>query len=232
MVLGTTVGWNTAPSDYFIVTDPIASGDLESSFVVPIVACKQDLSIQQSSLAFGVSKAKSVNKLKSVIIGSSVRYDPPDPLVIVLPSLLKKVFNFTPISLSSSFLSFLTLDDINHDTLVPAYFHDNHLLIHLAFILYPQLGDQAPKIALDYVDVEEEDTTDNERTMNVDHYEGGTEEDVIVPVQTETNDADLDVEILDAPPAIFKTLSNKSLKVKEKPDDSFLRHSKRISNKL
>ena len=42
-----------------------------------------------------------------------------------------------------------------------------------------------------------------------------------------------DVEILDAPPAIFKTPGRKkTLKVKEKLDDSFLRRSKRISNKL
>lgn len=59
------------------------------------------------------------------------------------------------------------------------------------------------------------------------------EADGIMPPQINVEDADLDLEILDAPPAIFKALSKKkTLKVKEKLDDSFLRRSKRISNKL
>jgi hypothetical protein len=41
---------------------------------------------------------------------------------------------------------------------VPSYFVDKHILVHLAFILSPQLGDDAlEKIALDYLDEDEED---------------------------------------------------------------------------
>jgi len=44
---------------------------------------------------------------------------------------------------------------------------------------------------------------------------------------------DVDVEILDVPPLVFKTPRKKrAVRVKEKIDDSFLRHSRRISNKL
>ena len=45
---------------------------------------------------------------------------------------------------------------------MPSYFSDRNLLVHLAFILFPQLGDNAlEKIALDYL-VEEEGEEDPE----------------------------------------------------------------------
>lgn len=46
-------------------------------------------------------------------------------------------------------------------------------------------------------------------------------------------ETDVDVEILDAPPPVFKTpMKKRAIRVKEKIDDSFLRRSRRISNKL
>jgi hypothetical protein len=45
---------------------------------------------------------------------------------------------------------------IDHDTEIPPYFRDNHLLTQLAFIMHPQLGDNAlEKIARDYLEFEE-----------------------------------------------------------------------------
>lgn len=47
--------------------------------------------------------------------------------------------------------------DIAHDTLIPTYFSDHSNLVHLAFLVPPQLGGQAlEKIALDYLDVDDE----------------------------------------------------------------------------
>lgn len=108
------------------------------------------------------------------------------------------------------------------------------LLVHLAFIAHSQLGDHAlEKIALDYMEEDEEEIADNASTVNVEQFGGVHEEDTILPDQSETADVDADLEILDAPPAIFKTPSKKkTLKVKEKQDDSFLRRSRRIANKL
>ena len=48
--------------------------------------------------------------------------------------------------------------NINHDTHVPSYFTYNQILVHLAFILSPQLGEQAlEKIALDSFEEEDEE---------------------------------------------------------------------------
>jgi len=54
------------------------------------------------------------------------------------------------------------------------------------------------------------------------------------PADVDTDDVDADLEILDEPPAIFKTpgRKKKTLKVKVKLDDGFLRRSKRILEKL
>jgi hypothetical protein len=82
---------------------------------------------------FGAPKPR----LKSVIFGPSVRHDPEDPLIAVVPSLLKKVLTYISIRPSSSFLDCLTYVGLDHGTLIPIYFHDNDLLIHLAFIIYP-----------------------------------------------------------------------------------------------
>jgi hypothetical protein len=54
------------------------------------------------------------------------------------------------------------------------------------------------------------------------------------PADVDTDDVDADLEILDEPPAVFKTprRKKKTLKVKVKLDDGFLRRSKRILEKL
>ena len=51
--------------------------------------------------------------------------------------------------------------------------------------------------------------------------------------EAETENEDKEVEILDEAPVVFQTpRKRKSLKVKEKLDDSFLRRSRRIANRL
>ena len=73
-------------------------------------------------------------RIRSEIYGPSV---PSDPLIVVVPSILKEVLNFISITPASNFLSFLNLLVIDHGTLIPTYFNDQHLLIHLAFLLSP-----------------------------------------------------------------------------------------------
>ena len=75
--------------------------------------------------------------LRYVIVGPSTASD---PLVTVVLSIIRKVLNFITSNPSSNFLRFLSLLDINHNTLIPSYFNDQHLLIHLALILHPQIG--------------------------------------------------------------------------------------------
>jgi len=120
----------------------------------------------------------------------------------------------------------LSIIDLNHDLPILSYFADDQLLIHLAFILYPQLGDNSlEKIALDYM--KQEDVAVVTDVPMVDEAPIEEEE----PMEPE--DADVDLEVLNAPPAIFLTPHRKKpLKVKEKLDDSFLRRSKSIANKL
>lgn len=91
--------------------------------------------------------------------------------------------------------------DIDRDTIIPSYFNDNQLLVHLAFVLFPQLGDKSlEKIVLDYDDGEDEEA---------------------------------DLEVLEKAPPVFMTPCKKRvLKLKEKLDDSFLRRSKRLSEKV
>lgn len=81
--------------------------------------------------------ASTAPKVKSVIVGPSTTSD---PIIIMVPSLLKKVSNFISSSPSPMFLRHLSMLNINHDTHVPSYFTDNQILVHLAFILSPQLG--------------------------------------------------------------------------------------------
>ena len=101
------------------------------------------------------------------------------------------------------------------------------MLIHLAFILFPQPGDNAlEKIALEYLEDEvadEEPEVEPEMTVAV-----NTEEDIVMEEKE-----DSDVEMLDGPPPGFTaSKKKKSLKVKEKLDDEFLRRNKRVSKKL
>jgi hypothetical protein len=99
-------------------------------------------------------------KMKYVIMGPSLARE---PLIRVFPSLLKeKVFNLIHCSIPSTTFRFIELHIMDHDTPIPDYFNDSHLLIHLAFALYPQFGDHAlKKIALDYLDADE-DSDDQE----------------------------------------------------------------------
>jgi hypothetical protein len=54
---------------------------------------------------------------------------------------------------------------------VQSYISDRHLLVHLAFILFPQLGDNAlEKLALDYLN-EEEEEEDRERVVALENEE-------------------------------------------------------------
>lgn len=93
--------------------------------------------------------------LKSVIVGPSTRAD---PLVVVVPSLLKQLPNYLSILPKPCFLKHLTLIDMHHDTTIPSFFNDPHLLVHMTFIMYLQLSDNAlEKIALQYMDEDEEE---------------------------------------------------------------------------
>lgn len=177
------------------------------------------------SLQTAVSSAA---KLKSIVVGPSVASD---PIIPVVPSLIKQLSNVISSIPSPVSLRHLSLLDINHDTPVPPYFFDNRILVHLAFILTPQLGEHAlEKIALDYLDEEDEDLEmvieeeeDPDKTVEVD--------DEPNPVLQEKDDSDL--EMLDEAPLVFMAPGKKrTLKVKEKLDDSFLRRSKRVSQKM
>lgn len=189
------------------------SGDIHSSKAVP----------KKILLASG---AQTMPKLKSVIVGPSA---PKDPLVTVIPSLLKEqVLNFISAYPSPTPFRVISLLDIDHGTLILDYFNDSHLLIHLAFSLYPQFGDHAlKKLALDYLDTDVEEDAD----MDTDE-EMGTEEEKDPSTMQYEEDSDADIEVLEEPPTVFRTPSKKkAFKVKEHLDDSFLRHSRRLSSK-
>jgi hypothetical protein len=97
-------------------------------------------------------------------------------------------------------------------------------------MLHPQLGDDAlEKLALDYMDIEEDEST---IAADVDYnvIEGNMDEGL---EKEAAEKADVDVEALESPPPIFMTPpKKKTFKVKERLTDGFLRRSKRISNKL
>lgn len=198
--------------------NPFAAGKQVASEFVSI----------KKQFEFGSAPAVPKPRLKSVIIGPSAVHDP-DPLVAVVPSLLRKVLTYISIRPSPSFLKCLNHVDLDHNTLIPAYFHDNDLLVHLAFIIYPQLGDHAlEKIAKDYMDLEK-DVPEGGDDMS-----GNMNQAELVEQMDETHeDAEADLEVLDAPPAVFQTpRKKKTVKIKERLDDSLLRRSRRISNKL
>ena len=130
-----------------------------------------------------------------------------------MPSQLKKVLNYIPSSPSFNFLRSLRLFDINHDTIIPSFFNHQLILFHLALILHPQIGgdDALKKIGLDYLEEGEEGEDGADGFEASDAFEGDEENDV-------------DVEILDVPPLVFKTPRKKSaVRVKEKIDDSFFK---------
>jgi hypothetical protein len=93
-------------------------------------------------------------RMKSVLVGPAADKE---PLIRVIPSLLKEKVPFIIYS-SPSPTPFRSIEIlfIDYSTPIPDYFNDSRLLIHLAFALYPQFGDQAlKKIVLDYLDSEE-----------------------------------------------------------------------------
>ena len=86
--------------------------------------------------------------------------------------------------------------NINHDTHVPSYFTYNQILVHLAFILSPQLGEQAlEKIALD--SFEEEDEEPEMMAQEEEEPNMVQEEEDPDMVMQEKEDSDL--EMLDGP---------------------------------
>lgn len=166
---------------------------------------------------FGLVRAP----LKSVIVGPSSR---DDPLVVVVPSLLKQVINHLPIIPEPCFLRHLTLLDISHGIIIPSFFNDPHLLVHIVFIMIPQLGDNAlEKVALDYMEEDEAEAEVDVEGLSTDAE----------PVEATDNaqNADSDVEVLEVPPPVFKTPQKKYIKVKERLDDGFLRRSGRLAKK-
>lgn len=90
-----------------------------------------------------------------------------------------------------------------------------------AFISCPQLGGNTlEKLALEYLDEEEEDAE-----MVVANVSEGEDQDIDMEEKTNS-----DLEMLHDAPSVFKTLKEKGVvKVKEQIDDDFLRRSKRIS---
>ena len=168
-------------------------------------------------------------KMKSVIVGPSHARE---PLIRVVPSLLKeKVFNLIQSSLPSMTFRFIELLIMDHDTPIPDYFNDSHLLIHLAFALYPRFGDHAmKKIALDYLDPDEEsDDQESEPELIVELESDSEKMDADVCMEETTEE---EIAVLDEALAIFKTPKPKRThKVREQLEDSFLRRSKRLSIK-
>lgn len=75
--------------------------------------------------------------LKSIIIGPTAPRDPNDPLVTVVPSILKKVLTLLSVQPHQYSFRNLTCLAVDHDIIIPSYFNDPHLLAHLACILYP-----------------------------------------------------------------------------------------------
>ena len=119
---------------------------------------------------------------------------PSDPLIVVVSSILKEVLNFISITPTSNFLSFLNLLVIDHGTLIPTYFNDQCLLIHLAFILSPQIGGSSlEKIVLDYVSSDDEE---------VDTVMGDADAE-FGEAEAETENEEEEVEIPDEAPAVF-----------------------------
>jgi hypothetical protein len=98
--------------------------------------------------------------------------------------------------------------DIDHSIMIPSYFNDQHLLIHLVFLLYPQIGGQVlEKIAPDYLNEEDEGEAENAI---------GEDDDVMT-------DSDDDLDVLEGPPLVFKTPRRKRARIaRDQLDDSFL----------
>ena len=86
--------------------------------------------------------------------------------------------------------------NINHDTHVPSYFTYNQILVHLAFILSPQLGEQAlEKIALDSFEEEDEEP----EMMAQEEEEPNMVQEEEDPDMVTQEKEDSDLEMLDGP---------------------------------
>ena len=187
-----------------------------------------DLEPNQKKKTDPITKVLGVDtampKMKSVIVGLATAKE---PLIRVIPSPLKeKVLSFIHLSPSSATFRFIELLIIDHGTLIPDYFNDSHHQIHLAFALYPQLGDHAlKKITLDYVDTEEDsDELESEPELIV---EIESDSKMIAIDECMEEEVEEDIAILEEALAIFKTpKSKKTPKIREQLEDSFLRHSK------
>lgn len=161
----------------------------------------------------------SAQKLKYVITGPSGS----DPMITVIPSLIRQVSNFIPSSPSPCFLRDLNLIYLSDDTLIPSYFSDKKLLVHIAFLLHPKLGGQdLEKEALIYL---EEDEEEPEMMIEEDeYYLAGHDGDA------SQHEDDSDLEVLEGPLDVFKTPQKKRMvKMKEPIDDAFLRRSRRVA---
>lgn len=166
-----------------------------------------------------------------MLVRPPTTYNREDPLVTVVPSLLRQVQGPSQPSTPVPILKHLTYINLDLDTLIPPCFQDVNTLIHIAFISDPQLGDHAlEKITKDYMDLEGEES-DEEDTPVMD---AEIDEEEPVDQMDADDEEDTDVQILDDPLAIFQTpgkKKKKTLKVREGLDDNFLRHSKRLSIK-
>jgi hypothetical protein len=179
-----------------------------------------------------------VATLKSIIIGPPVLKD---PMVTVISSLLREqVIRLIPNPSAAPF-RLVSLLDIDHSTPIPEYFDDSRLLIHLAFSLYPQFGDDAlKKLALDYLEADEEEEDQMDVDMEIEeNVEVDTEVENVVSKEDDVENVvpdeafDDDVQVLDEASAIFMTpgRKKKSFKVRKELDDSFLRRNRRPSKK-
>lgn len=178
--------------------------------------------------------------LKYIIVGPLTQKK---TMVTVIPSLLKEQVMRLTSNPSTAPFRLISVLHINLDTAIPDYSNDRRLLIHLAFSLYPQFGDDAlKKLALDYLEAEEEEEQLSGAAMEVEEninvlYEED-EENIVIDddnsiraVTKESSDEDL--EILEEASAVFTTLGRKKkgFKYCEDLDESFLRCSRRLSKK-
>lgn len=95
-------------------------------------------------------------------------------------------------------------------------------------LLVEQFGDEAlKKIALNYMESDAEEESDMDLDNNT-----PVEKDDDAFAMKDKEDSDVDLEVLDEAPYIFRTPSKKkTIKYREQLDDSFLRSSRRLSGK-
>lgn len=76
--------------------------------------------------------------LKTILVGPSAPSLPKDPLITIIPSLIKEqVMSFINVNPFTGVFNNLNMIDINLNEPIPIYFNDLKLLVHLAFISYP-----------------------------------------------------------------------------------------------